>query len=161
MSTASTGRRIEHAVRDDLTAHGWLVAARAAGSKGPADLVAVRPNQVAFVQVKRTDPRLSPYERARLVALADRLGHHIALPIVACKPLRQEIAYRLLTGPGPRDWVPWQPGLDGDAPDVFDPSVAPGGHVCGVCGWSTESEPCPEHQSNAYAQARRTREVTS
>lgn len=110
MSTASTGRRIEHLVRDDMTAHGWLVAARSAGSKGAADLVAVRPGRVAFVQVKRTDPRLSPAERERLIALADRLGHHIALPIVACKPPRRPIEYRMLTGPGPRDWMPWHPG---------------------------------------------------
>ena len=112
MSTASTGRRIEHAVRDDLTAHGWTLVCRAAGSKGAADLVAVRPGRVAFVQVKRTDPRLSPAERHRLIELADRLGHHIALPIVVCKPLRRPIEYRMLTGPGPRDWAPWHPGWE-------------------------------------------------
>lgn len=112
MSTATIGRRIEHAVRDDLAEHGWAIAARAAGSRGAFDLIAFRPARVALVQVKRSDPRLSPAERARLLALADVLGLHIALPIVACKPPRHPIRYRVLTGPGPRDWITWHPGQE-------------------------------------------------
>lgn len=112
MSTATTGRYVEHLVRDELRAHGWVVAARAAASKGPADLVAIRPNLVAFVQCKKTDPQLSPAERGQLIALADVLGLHLALPIVACKPLRQPIQWRLLTGPGPKHWMPWSPQVE-------------------------------------------------
>ena len=110
VSTATTGRRIEHAVRDDLTQAGWVVAARAAGSKGAADLICFRPGLVALVQVKRTNAQLPPAERQALIALADVLGLHIAIPVVATKPVRQPITYRLLTGPGPKDWTDWHPG---------------------------------------------------
>lgn len=43
----------------------------------------------------------------------------------------------------------------GDAPSVFDPSVPPGGHVCGRCGVPVESEPCKEHQPGAWAEVNR------
>ncbi|WP_027933718.1 hypothetical protein [Amycolatopsis thermoflava] len=39
-----------------------------------------------------------------------------------------------------------------DAPDVWDATIPPGGHVCGVCGMPTESEPCREHQPRATAE---------
>lgn len=29
--------------------------------------------------------------------------------------------------------------------EVWDPSLPPGGRVCGICGQPVESEPCPEH----------------
>ena len=112
MSTAAIGRRVEHQVRDDLSQAGWVIAARAAGSKGAADLVAIRYGRVIFVQVKRTNALLPPAERAALIALADTLGAHIALPVVATKPPRNPITYRLLTGPGPRDWIPYNPRGD-------------------------------------------------
>ena len=112
MSTATVGRRVEHQVRDDLSQAGWVIAARAAGSKGAADLVAFKPGRVALVQVKRTNALLPPAERQALIALADTLGHGIALPIVATKPPRWAINYRLLTGPGPRDWLPYDPRGD-------------------------------------------------
>lgn len=112
MSTAAIGRRVEHQVRDDLSSHGWVIAARAAGSKGAADLVAVRPGLVLFVQVKRTNALLPPAERQALIHLADTLGLHIAAPIVATKPPRKPITYRLLTGPGPKDYRAWHPRGD-------------------------------------------------
>lgn len=39
----------------------------------------------------------------------------------------------------------------GDAPSVWDPTVPPGGHVCGACGMPVESVPCEEHQPGAWA----------
>ena len=109
MSTATTGRRTEHAVRDDLSQAGWVVAARAAGSKGAADLVCFKRGWVLLVQCKRSNAQLPPAERQALIHLADVLGLHIALPVVATKPVRQPITYRLLTGTGARDWVAWTP----------------------------------------------------
>jgi hypothetical protein len=41
----------------------------------------------------------------------------------------------------------------GDAPTVWDSSVAPGGLMCAPCGTPVESEPCREHQPRAYAEA--------
>lgn len=112
MSTATIGRRVEHQVRDDLSQAGWVIAARAAGSKGAADLVALKPGRVVLCQVKRSNPLLTPAERHALIHLADVLGLGLALPIVASKPARNPITYRLLTGPGPKDWQPWTPQGD-------------------------------------------------
>ena len=112
MSTATTGRRTEHQVRDDLSQAGWVVAARAAGSKGAADLVCFKRNWVLLVQCKRSNPQLPPAERRALIALADVLGLHMAIPVVASKPPRQPITYRVLIGPGPRDWSEWHPRGD-------------------------------------------------
>jgi hypothetical protein len=37
-----------------------------------------------------------------------------------------------------------------DVPSVWDPRDPPGGRVCGACGMPVESEPCREHQPQAY-----------
>lgn len=107
MSNYRAGTRIEHLVRDDLTAFGYYLV-RSSGSKGAADLVAVGQGLVLFVQCKRLTPQIPPHERAALVQLADRLGV-VGVPVVACKPQRQPIAYRTLTGVGPKDWLPYDP----------------------------------------------------
>ena len=70
MSTATSGRRREHNVRDHLTANGYLVI-RAAGSKGAVDLVAFKPGETLFVQVKPADAgTIPPADRARLLEWA-------------------------------------------------------------------------------------------
>ena len=102
------GARTERLIRDWLHDHGYAVV-KAGGSKGAADLVAFRRGFVLFVQVKRTNAQLPPAERASLLALADILGSHIAVPVVATKPARKPISARVLTGPGPKDWLPWEP----------------------------------------------------
>jgi Holliday junction resolvase len=107
VSNYSAGTRIEYLVRDDLQAKGYHVM-RSRGSKGAADLVAVGQGCVLFIQCKRGNPQIKPYERAALVRLADRLPV-IGVPVVACKPLRQGITYRALTGYGPKDWLPFEP----------------------------------------------------
>lgn len=107
MSEYRKGSRIERLVRDHLQEHGYAVI-RAAGSKGAADLAAFANGLVLFVSVKRTNALISPAERLALLALAEHVGI-IAIPIVATKPIRQPITYRLLTGPGPKDWLPWEP----------------------------------------------------
>ena len=99
----STGRRYEYLIRNDLEYNGYQCI-RAAGSKGVADIIALKPNEVLLVQVKNTNPQLTPNDRAALLNLARITG---ALPLVAHKPLRKPIMYRQLTGPGPKDWQPW------------------------------------------------------
>lgn len=109
MSEYEKGRRAEYEVRDHLQSFGYAVI-RSAASKGVADLAAFRRGFVLFVQVKRVDEPISPAERAALLGLADILGTHIAVPIVAIRLLGQkEIIYRALTGPGPKEWLPWEP----------------------------------------------------
>jgi hypothetical protein len=102
---------------------------RSSGSKGKVDVVAIAPpwwgpmnaydtSNLLFIQCKITAKPLrsplSPAERLNLMGLALRGG---ALPLTASRQLdpltgRVRPHFRLLTGPGARDWVPWNPGKD-------------------------------------------------
>jgi Holliday junction resolvase len=104
MTRYASGYAFEKRVINALTLDGYACV-RAAGSKGVADVVALKPGQVLLVQVKLRNPRLPPAERAALMALAQRLK---ALPVVAYQPApRKPIAYRRLVGTGPKDFVPF------------------------------------------------------
>lgn len=116
MSTATSGRRREHNIRDHLTANGYLVI-RAAGSKGAVDLVAFKSGtgqwratlpELLFVQVKPAGAAtIPPADRARLLEWATYAG---ATALVATKgPRGQGYLYRRLTGPGPKEHAPWSP----------------------------------------------------
>lgn len=102
-NTAVQGRRIEYAVRDHLIGNGYEVV-RAAGSKGPADLVGFKTGQLVVVNVKATTPP-GPAERADLLRIAALLPG-VGVPLVALGPASQ-LTFRRLTGVGPRDFVPW------------------------------------------------------
>jgi Holliday junction resolvase len=106
VSSYSEGVRVEHAVIDHLRANGYDTV-RAASSKGLADVVAVKPGQILFVNCKRTTPP-GPAEREALLRVASHLPG-IALPIVALKPLRQPLQYRVLLGAAPKAWAVWTP----------------------------------------------------
>ena len=99
----TTGRSLEYKVRDNLEADGYACI-RAAGSKGQADIIALKPGEVLLVQVKARNPQLTPADRKTLLELARITG---AVPIVAWKPTRKPIEYRELLGVGPKDWRPW------------------------------------------------------
>lgn len=103
MTNYDAGRRFEWAIRDDLRANGYDVV-RSAGSKSKIDLLAIKPQQVIFLQCKRNG-LCPPTERTELRRLADLIH---ALPVVAYKA-RVGYGYRLLTGDGPRDWTEWTP----------------------------------------------------
>jgi hypothetical protein len=67
-----------------------------------------------LVQCKITNPVISPADRRRLLNLSDLSE---SLPLVAYKALdtttgRVRPHFRLLTGTGPKDWAPWEPGED-------------------------------------------------
>ena len=105
------GSAFERKVAAELTADGYLVI-RAAGSHGAADLVAVKPGQVLFVQVKLGGAgACSPAEWNEFFRLASSVA---ALPILAYRPGRQGVAYWLVTGAKERvtrtpPAVPWTP----------------------------------------------------
>lgn len=101
------GRLVEWEVVHDLTDHGYDCT-RAASSKGAADVIAIKPGQILLVSVKRTDPLLPRDERAKLLRVAAHLSP-ASLPVVAYRPIRQPLRYRLLTGPGPKQWQDWTP----------------------------------------------------
>ncbi len=93
------GTAFERKVADDLKSDGYLVI-RAAGSHGAADLVAVKPGEVLFVQVKLGGAgQCSPAEWNEFFRLATSVR---ALPILAYRPGRQGVAYLLVTGPKDR-----------------------------------------------------------
>lgn len=93
------GTAFERKVAADLTDNGYLVI-RAAGSHGAADLVAVKPGQVLFVQVKLGGAgACPPAEWDVFYRLAVSVA---ALPILAYRPGRQGIAYWLVAGPKAR-----------------------------------------------------------
>jgi hypothetical protein len=109
------GREVEWAARDDLTDNGYAVT-RAAGSKGPFDLICLKPGQILLINVKRTTPP-GPAERAELWRRACQLNtpeYRIAWPLVALGPATN-VSYRELTGTGPSDWIQWLPDEVGAA----------------------------------------------
>jgi Archaeal holliday junction resolvase (hjc). len=65
VNTAIKGRRGEHRARKILEAAGYLVT-RAAGSKGPADLIAWNTIQFRFISVKCGTKYASALEREAL-----------------------------------------------------------------------------------------------
>ena len=68
MNTAHKGRRAEHRARRLLEAAGFAVC-RAAGSKGPADLIAWDALSIRFVSVKSGTQYASALEREALQML--------------------------------------------------------------------------------------------
>jgi hypothetical protein len=109
MTNYKNGRAVEYRVRDKLQLVGYIVF-RPGGSRGAADLIAFDTNgDPVLIQVKKnSNGTISPAERGKLLALARLCGN--AVPVVAYRPApRKPIAWRELTGPGPKDWQPWTP----------------------------------------------------
>ncbi len=95
MTHYDAGRRFEWKVRTDLRGHGYEVM-RMAGSRGAADLVAVRPGRLLFVQCK-LDGALPGREWDHLLTLA---LHVNAAPILAVNgPRGRGVVYVRLLGP--------------------------------------------------------------
>ena len=117
MSQYRRGADFERRVRDALEADGYEVI-RSAGSKTKVDLLGFKVDQLLLIQCKRTDGYIPPDDRLALLALAQMIQPRPyigtptpdALAVIAYQPKpRKPIAYRRLTGPGPKDWQPWTP----------------------------------------------------
>lgn len=72
------GQAAEHRARSALEGRGYTVV-RAAGSKGPVDLVGIRPDGVLLVQVKSGSARASAAELAALALLPRPPGAAVEL----------------------------------------------------------------------------------
>jgi Holliday junction resolvase len=108
MGNLGTGR--EYVVRDQLARLGYYVM-RSPASKGPVDLVAIRPGVVLFVQVKRGASRLRPSGWNDLLSAARQYG---AVPVLAEAVPRRPVAWwRLLAAKVPNGRA--QPR------EIFDP----------------------------------------
>lgn len=98
---------------------------RSSGSRGAIDVIAVGPDDwepvdeadctnLLFIQAKRNKPYLSPADRMRVQNLALRAG---AVPLLSFMAKDETTGlvrphFRILNGPGPNDWAPWEPGED-------------------------------------------------
>lgn len=97
---------------------------RSSGSRGAIDVIAVAqmidsgyetfPGEALFIQAKRNKPYLSPADRLRVQNLALRAR---AVPLLSFMAMDTETGrvrphFRILNGPGPNDWAPWEPGED-------------------------------------------------
>lgn len=71
MTLYSRGAYAERKAKKELEKAGFLVI-RAAGSKGPVDLVAISTGEVLAIQVKSHDAPLTSNERDRLHEIAQR-----------------------------------------------------------------------------------------
>lgn len=105
-NTSAQGRNFENQIQHDLERYGYRTM-RSAGSKGAADVVAFGTRTILFVQAKISQGTVSPAERRGVLSLAD-LYPTIGVPLTATKR-SVWTDYRLLTGPGPKDWTPWEP----------------------------------------------------
>lgn len=103
MSGYRQGRDVEYAVIHHLAENGYDTI-RAASSKGLADVCAFKPGQGLLVNCKRSRMP-GPAERADLIRISRLLPG--LLPLVALKPPREPLMFRLLTGYGASDWTPW------------------------------------------------------
>lgn len=79
------GRNAEYRAKRALIAHGYHTVIRAAGSKGPFDLIGLGKTYIALVQVKR-GRRISKRERAELFALTAQLPSFCTVEIWRYKP---------------------------------------------------------------------------
>lgn len=131
VNTSAQGRNLELAVKTLFTERGWSCM-RAAGSKGTADVIVIpdytRTGECGrgwfLVQCKLTNPNIGPAERLALSSLALRacavplVGHRIdpavgrrggGTRVQYRKDTAMWLAFRELTGPGPKDWRVWAP----------------------------------------------------
>ena len=102
MTRYAGGADFEREVRAALVADGYELVVRSAGSKTKVDLVAIKAGQVLIVQCKRNGV-CPPAERSAVLHIASLLPG-VGVPVVASRP---RVTYRRLTGPGPKDWVPF------------------------------------------------------
>ena len=89
-----SGRKVEYAVRNDLIARKYPIVMRATLSRGPADVIAIKPGVVLLIQCKR-GLSMGVGEWNRLFDLAKSIN---ATPIMAGQPNGTVIVYRKLTG---------------------------------------------------------------
>jgi hypothetical protein len=119
-NTTRLGANFELKVMHALEEYDYMCF-RSSASSGAVDVGAVSRaplygggKSFLAIQCKITDPLLSPAERLAVQDWALCAG---AVPLVAhwakdpeTKLMR--VHYRLLTGPGPKDWAHWAPGED-------------------------------------------------
>lgn len=91
------GDYFERQCRATLRQHGWIVI-RAAGSHGPADLVALRADKKPMLVSCKLNGYLRPQERVEFLAVAKQAG---ARGVVASRPKDGHVELAVLLTGGP------------------------------------------------------------
>ena len=110
MSRYEKGARLERKVKADLEGCGYVVY-RAAGSKGSADLIALREGETLLVQVKTSNAVLGRVERLRLLTEALFTGSKAVLATTGPHPTdgrRTVLRLFHVVGKGPKDLVEFE-----------------------------------------------------
>lgn len=81
------GAAAERQVRKTLEQDGWMVV-RAAGSRGPVDLVALRPGVAILIQVKRQARRPQP---SKPITREEWKGTSLPVAVVWVRPRRSPV----------------------------------------------------------------------
>jgi Holliday junction resolvase len=115
------GDYLERTTKAALVEHDWWVV-RAAGSLGPADLVALRAHSASLLIACKTNGKLPRAEREQLIEAAHRAG---ARPILATRTRRGWIDFLLVSAEGGRPYgepvkVPSRTTSDDEATDDGD-----------------------------------------
>lgn len=92
---------------DDLARRGYDVL-RSSGSRGKIDVIGIGDGQTLFVQAKISQPVIPPAERKGLIGITGRTLE--GWPIVAYR-VQGNVCYRVLTGTGPKEFVPFEPEI--------------------------------------------------
>lgn len=106
VNTNRQGANFELKIMHDLERYGYTCH-RSSGSRGAVDVMAISENRILMIQAKISQPVIPPKERKAVLALADML-RDVAVPLVAYR-VGGKVGYRLLAGPGPKDWLLWEP----------------------------------------------------
>lgn len=106
-NTTRQGANFELQIMDDLARRGYDVL-RSSGSRGKVDVVALGDGQTLFIQAKISQPLIPPAERRGLIGLTGRTLE--GWPVVAYR-VRGNVCYRVLTGLGPKEFVPFEPEI--------------------------------------------------
>lgn len=102
---ARNGAARERRVRDHMVKHGWVFIMRAAGSKGPADIMCAHPFfGGALIQIGTANKSLGPADRERFVTAANMAG---CLALLA-QATRSGITFWLVTLDKPSKWDRWE-----------------------------------------------------
>jgi Holliday junction resolvase len=122
VSNVARGSAFERQVKVDLESRGWFV--------GHADLLAVSPDEVAFVQAKLGGPgAFPPAEWNELYSLAINYG---GVPVVVHRPRRGRLEYLRMIGMKQDTGVrgpaapcePWTPDFDWPVKDGLERRAA-------------------------------------
>jgi hypothetical protein len=123
----------------DLERHGYRPM-RSSGSHGAVDVIGFGDAEIVLIQAKISSPTIPPAERRAVLGIARRMGP-LAVPLSASRT-PGGVAYRLLTGTGSKDWLPWEPEPTSEALCALETCAhAFASHGRGRC-WSQQGCSC-------------------